>query len=77
MVLYPNVADFQKMKWSWVPQYFQAPEKFVHVTKFVRDYLGALESTTYVFRDSQQNKLTYEVNTQNAQIRICDIIMLK
>ena len=39
----------------------QAPEKFTHVTKFVRDYLGTLESNTYVFRDSQQNKLTYEV----------------
>ena len=42
--------------------FLQAPEKFTHVTKFVRDYLGTLESNTYVFRDSQQNKLTYEVN---------------
>ncbi|KAL5260490.1 hypothetical protein ACHWQZ_G010582 [Mnemiopsis leidyi] len=57
--------------WSYIPDEItinnysppaaQAPEKFTHVTKFVRDYLGTLESNTYVFRDSQQNKLTYEV----------------
>ena len=46
---------------SYNPPAAQAPEKFFDVTKFVRDYLGTLENNTYVFRDAQQNKLTFEV----------------